>query len=200
MLTIVEYVDGTTAKLNIVGTLSNASIPNKSNLKTVRIGTAVTSIGREAFSSCSSLTSVTIPGSVMSIEILAFSGCSSLTSVTIPDSVTSIEKYAFEGCNGLTNMLFKGNKPTIESNTIPSTCTIVVDKHSDWKDSVSIPGTFNGCQIKFSEKTVATYENEDELVDVKQQFVLNPLTTKNSVSIITSLTSHIVIKPSYVGI
>ena len=67
----------------IVGEISSSSIPHISDIKTVEIGTSVTSIGYQAFWNCSGLTSVTIPDSVTSIESYAFGGCRGLTSVTI---------------------------------------------------------------------------------------------------------------------
>ena len=74
------------------------------NIKSVTIGSNVTSIGDYAFYNCSGLTSITIPDSVKSIGDYAFYGCSGLTSVTIGDSVTSIGYSAFSGCSGLTSV------------------------------------------------------------------------------------------------
>jgi hypothetical protein len=74
----------------------------ESQIKTVVIGSGVTSIGEYAFCACRKLTSVTIPGSVTSIGAGAFSNCEGLTSVSIPGSVTSIGEYAFASC-GLTS-------------------------------------------------------------------------------------------------
>ena len=74
----------------------------------VEIGSAVTSIGDNAFSNCSRLTSVTIPNSVTSIGDGVFYGCRGLTSVTIPNSVTSIGDGVFYGCRGLTSIVVEG--------------------------------------------------------------------------------------------
>ena len=95
-----------TGKLTISGTgaMTNYSsgapwYSSRSSIKTVVIGSRVTSIGDYAFYNCSSLTSITIPGSVTSIGRYAFYYCTNLTSITIPDSVTSIGESAFRGRN-----------------------------------------------------------------------------------------------------
>lgn len=67
---------------DIVGELTDGSIPNKSDIAEVEIGRHVTSIGEEAFRDCTGLTSVTIGNGVTSIGDYAFYNCSSLTSVT----------------------------------------------------------------------------------------------------------------------
>ena len=59
----------------IVGTLTSSSIPNKSNVESVDIGTSVTNI-----------------------EFSAFLGCSGLTSVTIGNGITKIWGYSFWNC------------------------------------------------------------------------------------------------------
>lgn len=98
---------------DIVGELTNSSIPNKSDIAEVEIGSAVTSIGANAFSDCTNLTSVTIPDSVTSIEGAAFYNCRGLTSVVIPESVTSIGVDAFVGCNNILTVEFNGNAPAV---------------------------------------------------------------------------------------
>ncbi len=78
-------------------------------LTSVTIPNSVTSIGREAFSSCTGLTSATIGNSVTSIGRGAFGGCTGLTSLTIPNSVDSIGNFAFSGCSGLTTVNFNAD-------------------------------------------------------------------------------------------
>ena len=55
----------------------------------VEIGSAVTSIGDNAFSNCSRLTSVTIPNSVTSIGDGVFYGCRGLTSIVVEGRTTA---------------------------------------------------------------------------------------------------------------
>ena len=74
------------------------------NIKTVVIGSGVTSIGKSAFGGCTSLSSVTISSSVTSIGTDAFSSCYSLSSVTIPSSVTSIGDGAFSFSTSLSSI------------------------------------------------------------------------------------------------
>jgi hypothetical protein len=74
------------------------TIPNKMN------GLLVTTIARNAFSSCASVTSVTIGTNVTTIGRRAFWRCTGLTSVTIPVRVTSIGSSPFGWCTNLTNI------------------------------------------------------------------------------------------------
>ena len=76
----------------------------RDKVKTVTIGSGVTSIGDYAFYECKRPTSVTIPTSVTRIGYAAFGECSNLTSVTIPSGVTSIGDYAFYNCTSLTGI------------------------------------------------------------------------------------------------
>ena len=89
---------------DIVGVLTEESIPNKSDAEVVEIGSHVTSIGGAAFLGCSGLTSVTIPGSVTSIGEAVFNGCSGLASVAIGNGVTSIGSQMFAWCTSLTSV------------------------------------------------------------------------------------------------
>ncbi len=83
----------------------------KESIKSVNIGTSVTSIGYYAFSGCTTLTSVTIPNSVTKIWYAAFRDCTALTSIEIPDSITELQRSTFDGCINLISI------------TIPNTVT-----------------------------------------------------------------------------
>ena len=114
--TVVTYQNGDIVEYEIEGELGSNSIPDKTNAVKAEIGTAVTSIGIEAFYYCSNLTSVTIPNSVTNIWYEAFAYCYKLTFVTIPDSVTKIMPATFAGCSSLTSI------------TIPTQVTSIGDR------------------------------------------------------------------------
>ncbi|MBR1853864.1 MAG: leucine-rich repeat protein [Lachnospiraceae bacterium] len=89
----------------------------KYDVKSVVIGSGVTSIGNCAFFGCSSLAGeLTIPNTVASIGENAFNSCDSITSLIIPNSVTKIGSGAFNACSGLTGSL-----------TIPGSVTYIED-------------------------------------------------------------------------
>ena len=75
--------DGTTKSINIEGALTPASYSsiNLSDIRSVSVGTNVTSIGDQAFQNATSLQSIIIPASVTSIGNQAFQNASSLTTV-----------------------------------------------------------------------------------------------------------------------
>lgn len=79
-------------------------------IRTVTVGSGVTSIGNGAFSECSSLTSITLPANMTSIGDEVFAECSMLTSITLPAGLTSIGKKAFYGCSSLKDVYFGGTE------------------------------------------------------------------------------------------
>ena len=79
------------------------------DLKSVAVGTTVTSIGTNAFLDCSGLTSVTFEAGsqLTSIENYAFKNATSLVTIEIPKLVTHIGHYAFYNCTSLTSISFE---------------------------------------------------------------------------------------------
>lgn len=109
----------------------------------VRIGNAVTSIGKGAFSECG-ITKINIPDSVVTIYDFAFDDCDSLVSVKIGNGVVTIRENAFRDCRKLEEVFIGNNVETIGELAFSSCSalrTVVIP------DSVSFIGerTFQFC-------------------------------------------------------
>jgi hypothetical protein len=98
------YIDGT-------------PFQNKISLKTVTIGSKVSTINASMFSGCTELSSVTFQGNLItSIPSSTFNDCTSLTSTSfLPSSITEIGSSAFQGCTGLTSLTIPSNITSIGS-------------------------------------------------------------------------------------
>ncbi len=68
--------------------------------------TAITAIGREAFSDCYSLKSVRLPEALTEIGSGAFSGCHMLAECKLPAALTVLGGEAFSGCSALKTLDF----------------------------------------------------------------------------------------------
>lgn len=117
----------------------------RTDIKSVVIGSGVTSIGKFAFQDCTKILSVTIPSSVKSFSTSAFYGCSSLTSVTIPSSVTSIGACAFWGCESLTSITIP-NSVTSLGNAAFEECSNLVSVTLPNNITSIEPSMFSGCK------------------------------------------------------
>jgi hypothetical protein len=127
---------GTGAMSNYTG-LSSSRPPwygYASSIKTVNIGSGVTTIGDYTCYYCSALTSITIPDSVTSIGSDAFNNCLKLTSITIPDGVTSIGSLVFYNCSSLRTVYFEGAQPNLGINSF-YTMGLVTVYSSGWASS-----------------------------------------------------------------
>ncbi len=100
----------------------------RNSIKTVIINEGITTICRQAFSSCENLESVTIPDTVTKIEESAFDRCYSLTSITIPKSVTTIEKHATSLCNSIKYVCYPGSPSNWKNIYIGGDNDIKTDK------------------------------------------------------------------------
>ncbi len=74
------------------------------NLRTVRFGSGLKTIGRNAFFSCENLTQIEFSTGLTHISFDAFAGCTGLTRVDLPSGLTSIGDCAFCRCTGLVEL------------------------------------------------------------------------------------------------
>ena len=105
--TIVTYLNGDIVEYEIVGELEQNSIPNKTNIVKVEIGTLVSRIGNNAFYNYSNLSSVIISDTVTSIGSDAFFNLILIKEIVIPKSIATIETGAFEK-SGFETITFEG--------------------------------------------------------------------------------------------
>ena len=79
---------------------------DKTLIKTVQIGPAVTTIGTYAFSGCESLTKVSLFNNALTtIGDFAFMWCINMKSITVSSSVKTIKQYAFAQCKALEDVV-----------------------------------------------------------------------------------------------
>ena len=95
------------------GELANYAFANCSNLKSAKLGSKITSIGKYAFSGCKSLLSLCIPYLVNVINNYTFQNCESLAAITIHNGINKVDNYAFDGCKGLKKVIITDREKEI---------------------------------------------------------------------------------------
>lgn len=118
-----EFVFSGTSLIGYTGNATDVTLP-----ATYKNSSYI--IGANAFADASQLTSVTIPTAVTSIGESAFAKCIGLTSITIPISVTSIGQKAFENCTNISEFHCEAQTPpTANANTfsnVPTSATLYI--------------------------------------------------------------------------
>lgn len=118
-----EFVFSGTSLIGYTGNATDVTLP-----ATYKNSSYI--IGANAFADASQLTSVTIPTAVTSIGESAFAKCIGLTSITIPISVTSIGQKAFENCTNISEFHCEAQTPpAANANTfsnVPTSATLYI--------------------------------------------------------------------------
>ncbi len=79
-----------------------------SNLEIIHFGENVKTIGNKAFSRCISIKNLYLPNSITHIGKSAFAYCSSLETLYIGNNVSKLEMRVFQDCKNLTSIYFNG--------------------------------------------------------------------------------------------
>ena len=163
-------------------------------IRSVRLGADVATVGDEAFAECAGLTRVFFPDGVRRLGNGCFRNCRSLRSVRLPDSVVSIHANAFAGCAELTEVrLSQGLRRNIEGGTfadcgsmerivIPtgirqirpgafSRCVKLREIEFENPDVIIFPDAFQGC-VSLPEETlswISAHLYRDDTVDISSR-------------------------------
>lgn len=139
------------------------------DIKTVTVGSGVTSIGKYSFSGCDNLTSITIPTSVNNIYTLAFGNCTYLETIyVLPSEIPVLGTTAFEGCAANLKFYVHGAAYKTATNwsdystkmTVIGTITLATDITATATPTFSYDGT--DYYAEGTEVTLA-YSGSDEL-------------------------------------
>ncbi len=153
-------------KIDNITSIGKNAFSSCPSLRTLQKLPKLTNIGPSAFANCKRLTNIEIPDSVTSIGDSAFSGCSGLTSITIPNSVTSIGDSAFYGCTGLTSITVPEN-----NSAYSSVDGILYDKNKT--KIVHVPEAIKGATIPDSVTSIGegTFRGCSSLESITIPFV-----------------------------
>ena len=143
----IVFISGSSKIYNDDGAFTNCK-----SLKTLVIGSGLSSINQKTFAGCSALENVTIGSSVITIGQSAFSGCTALSEIDIPTNITTIAQEAFAGCSSLKKVvLHEGlqsiglgafSNTRIENLTIPDSVTFISGSSKIYNDD----GAFTNCK------------------------------------------------------
>lgn len=99
-----------------------------SNVKTIVIPRAYTSIGDFAFSGCSDLETVKIPSGLKNIGVMAFYGCESLKNIDLQtaENLSTISFAAFSGCSSLESVVIPDTVYSLGENAFTD-CVLLSD-------------------------------------------------------------------------
>jgi hypothetical protein len=174
--TTVIYGENKNFRFNIVGNLTlniinrilleQDEMPIERNeLKQLKIGINVKSIGYGAFDYCSNLTgNLIIPHSVVKIGNFAFNNCRNLTgNLIIPNSVTEIGSKAFYFCDGLTGKLTIPDSVVKIKYAAFGYCTgLHGDIEVNTTANIDFKKVFIGCDLEIISENDADQLDEEE--------------------------------------
>ncbi len=132
------------------------------SIETLTLPDSVIKINWGAFANCVSLKSVTIPSGVKIISERLFMGCTGLEKVTIPDSVTEINDYAFSDCTGLVSISLPHNIKAINYSTFDNCSnleSVFISNSTNEIEKCAFSGCYKLNDVYFS----GTREQWDEI-------------------------------------
>lgn len=124
--------------------VSEMSVTERKTIIEVIYDTNITTIPKNAFSSCSNLMRIDLPNTVTSIGEYAFGSCSSLKKFIIPDSVVSTGQRVLQGCTSLRSICIGAGLTTL-AQRFAYGCTSLYSIKIPEKTQTISPSSFGGC-------------------------------------------------------
>lgn len=100
-IVIPEFENGLPVK--VIGNHAFYTYSSNTYIKSFKLPSGITKIGKAAFAFCEALNSINIPDNVVEIGTEAFVGCKALRNINLPDGLRRIGLYAFSN-SGITSM------------------------------------------------------------------------------------------------
>lgn len=135
----IEY-GGTTYTVTSIGTGLAGS-----DIETLTVNAAITTLSRGAVKDCLKLTKVVLPASVTKYGGNDFSGCTALAEINIPAGVTTIGSASYKGCTGLRKIVVDESANALDfnaayfsDNALDSIETLEIYRQIDGKNSFGV--------------------------------------------------------------
>ena len=154
-------ISGTGAMTDYSYAVGNNWNGQASRIKSVVVGSGVTSIGQWAFYNCSAIESVTVASSVKTIGDHCFEGCASLSSIVLPVGVETISYGAFRFCYALESLVLPDGLKELGNDSlhnctglthlvIPASVTTIWDQTLSGCTRIKTAGPIgSGCDLEF---------------------------------------------------
>lgn len=168
--TRVVFPNATKAKNLATTVIGTSTFSGDTHLKSLVVGTSVSSIKAQAFVNCSNLTEVEYLYGLKHISSQAFANCTGLTELILPGSLETIGYGAFEGCKNITTVRLPNSLKTIGKEAFDHTAitTVVIPAsvetvenlafgNIDKLTDVYVLGTDTKCVSQAFQPTAYTY-------------------------------------------
>ena len=115
----------------------------RAQIKTVALGSGITTVGNHAFYNCTNLSTVSLPATLTEIEGYAFGDCTGLREIPLPNGLVQIGDYAFYQCAKLEQITIPNSVRVVGSAAFASCSSLRSIQLSDKLTSLEF--AFQGC-------------------------------------------------------
>ncbi|QIB69709.1 leucine-rich repeat protein [Aminipila butyrica] len=147
-----------------VKTITDYAFYKNQELKTLALGTDVTTIGTNAMNQMAKLTAVTMHDDVTAIGKMAFYKCVNLESVKLSARLTSLADYLFYSCDALEEIEIPKSVVSFGASALPGNLTTIkIRSTATTSETIELGAAFNS--LKSAQYYVATEAVKSKLVE-----------------------------------